>query len=154
MQGQSRSSLTPRTGTQAIFPRNYPLFTILLFVQQVRPFESRFAGCQVPQTFDGVPHPCGFRGAGFDSVLTSSLQLLTCALFPLAIREPLPQRDFLTSRPASAPATAKNACPQKTLELRPAPNAGCLLVAGAKLTAGGNEPWYTQPLTELFGRPI
>jgi hypothetical protein len=48
------------------------------------------AGCQVPQTFDGVPHPCGFQGADFDFVLTSSFQLLTCA-FPLAIRMLLPQ---------------------------------------------------------------
>ena len=45
----------------------------------------------MPQTFDGVPHPCGFQGAGFDFVLTSSLQLLTGALFPLAIRKLLPQ---------------------------------------------------------------
>jgi hypothetical protein len=50
------------------------------------------AGGRVPQTFDGVPHPCGFQGAGFDFVLTFSLQLLTCALFPLAIRMLLPQR--------------------------------------------------------------
>lgn len=33
----------------------------------------------------------GFQGAGFDFVLTSSLQLLTYALFPLAIRMLLPQ---------------------------------------------------------------
>ena len=45
----------------------------------------------MPRTFDGVAHPCGFQGAGFDFVLTSSLQLLTCALFPLAIRMLLPQ---------------------------------------------------------------
>jgi|GEM_PF-5613105 len=53
--------------------------------------DGTFSNGQVPQTFDGAPHPCGFQGAGYDSVLTSSLQLLTCALFPLAVRMLPPQ---------------------------------------------------------------
>jgi hypothetical protein len=52
----------------------------------------------VPQAFDGVPHPCGFQGAGFNY----SPPTIHYSLLPPPIRKLLPQRKLFEFAGAGA----------------------------------------------------